>query len=136
MRINTVVFGAVLGLMAGTASLLAHNSFAAEYDANKLVKVTGIVTKVEWMNSHARFYVAVKDADGKVTTWNFELGAIPVLLKQGWRKNSLKEGDQVTVEGLRAKDNSYAASTRRVLWPDGRRVFGGSAVEDGAPPNQ
>jgi hypothetical protein len=136
MRINNVVLGALLGLMAGTVPLLAHHSFAAEYDANKPIKITGTVTKVEWMNPHARFYVDVKDADGKVTNWNFELGAIPVLLKQGWRKNSLKEGDQVTVEGLRAKDNSNAASTRKVLLPDGRRVFGGSAVEDGAPPNK
>jgi hypothetical protein len=136
MRINDVVVGTVLGLIAGAAPLLAHHSFAAEYDANKPITVTGIVTKVEWMNPHARFYVDVKDADGKVTNWNFELGAIPVLLKQGWRKTSLKEGDQVTVEGLRAKDNSFAASTRKVLLPDGRRVFGGSAAADGAPPNQ
>jgi len=136
MGINAVFFRAVLCLTAAAAPLLAHHSFAAEYDSNKPIKVTGIVTKVEWMNPHARFYVDVKEADGKVTNWNFELGAIPVLLKQGWRKTSLKEGDQVTVEGLRAKDSSNAASTRRVLLADGRRVFGGSAVEDGAPPNQ
>jgi hypothetical protein len=134
MRINAVVYGTVLALMAGAAPLLAHHSFAAEYDSNKPIKVTGTVTKVEWMNPHARFYVDVKDADGKVTTWNFELGAIPVLLKQGWRKTSLKEGDQVTVEGFRAKDSSNAASTRLVLLPDGRRVFGGSAAADGYPP--
>ena len=132
MKINAMVCGTVLSLMAGP--LLAHHSFAAEYDANKPIKITGTVTKVEWMNPHARFYVDVKDADGKVTNWNFELGAIPVLLKQGWRKNSLKEGDQVTVEGLRAKDNAFAASTQRVVLPDGRRVFGGAAREDGAPP--
>ena len=136
MRLNGVLIGTVLSLAIGAAPLAAHHSFAAEYDANKPIKVTGTVTKVEWMNPHARFYVDVKDADGNVTNWNFELGAIPVLLKQGWRKNSLKEGDVVTVEGLRAKDSSNAASTRRVLLPDGRRVFGGSAVEDGAPPNQ
>jgi uncharacterized protein DUF6152 len=136
MRIKSVVFGAVLGLLAGAAPLLAHHSFAAEYDEHKPIKITGTVTKVEWMNPHARFLVAVKEADGKVDTWNFELGAIPSLLKQGWRKNSLKEGDQVTVEGYGAKDNSFVASARKVLLADGKTVFGGAAPEDGAPPNR
>ena len=113
--------------------MLAHHSFAAEYDSNKPVKVTGVVTKVEWMNPHARFYVDVKGADGKVTNWNFELGAIPVLLKQGWTKNSLKAGDEVTVEGSAAKDASNTASARSVKLPDGRRVFGGSAGPNEAP---
>ena len=72
--------------------MLAHHSFEAEYDFNKPMKVTGTVTKMEWMNPHAHFYLDVKDASGKVTNWNFELGAIPVLLKQGWRKDSLKAG--------------------------------------------
>jgi len=88
------------------------------------------------MNPHARFYVDVKEADGTVSTWNFELGAIPVLLKQGWRKDALKPGDQVTVEGNRAKDESHTAAARVVLLPDGRRVFGGSAADGSAPPNQ
>jgi DNA/RNA endonuclease YhcR with UshA esterase domain len=110
--------------------VLAHHSFAAEYDASKPVKVTGTVTKVEWMNPHARFYVEVKDDSGKVTNWNFELGAIPVLLKQGWRKDSLKPGDQVTVEGSLAKDGSNSANARSVKLPDGRRVFGGSSAPD------
>jgi Family of unknown function (DUF6152) len=134
MRVNAVVFGTVLSLAIGAAPLVAHHSFAAEYDVNKPVKVEGVVTKMEWMNPHARFYVDVKDADGKVTNWNFELGAIPVLLKQGWRKDSLKEGDHVTVEGVMAKDGSNNASARRVTLPDGRRVFGGSAADN--PPNQ
>src|SRR5579864_3927104 len=94
------MIAASFGLLVSAAPALAHHSFAAEYDANKPIKITGTVTKVEWMNPHARFYVDVKDADGKVTNWNFELGAIPVLLKQGWRKSSLKEGDQVTVEEI------------------------------------
>ena len=128
MRIELGVFVASLGLLAVSTPAFAHHSFAAEYDANKPVKITGTVTKVEWMNPHARFYVDVKGADGKVVNWNFELGAIPVLLKQGWTKNSLKEGDQVTVEGSAAKDSSNSANARSVTLADGRRVFGGSSA--------
>jgi Family of unknown function (DUF6152) len=110
--------------------LLAHHSFEAEYDFNKPMKVTGTVTKMEWMNPHAHFYLDVKDSNGKVINWNFELGAIPVLLKQGWRKDSLKQGDQVTVEGFLPKDGTKSmANARRVTLPDGRRVFGGSSAD-------
>lgn len=130
MRLKAGLIVAGLSLMGAAVPLLAHHSFAAEYDVNKPVNITGVVTKVEWMNPHARFYVDVKDADGKVTNWNFELGAIPVLLKQGWTKNSLKEGDTVTVEGSGAKDNSHSANARSVKLADGRRVFGGSSAPD------
>ena len=135
MRAKSITLAAAFGLLVSAAPLLAHHSFAAEYDTTKPVKVTGVVTKMEWMKPHARFYVDVKEADGTVATWNFELGAIPVLLKQGWRKEALKPGDQVTVEGNRAKDESHTAAARVVLLPDGRRVFGGSAA-DGSAPNQ
>jgi hypothetical protein len=130
MQIRTSFYLAGLSLMAAAIPLMAHHSFAAEYDSNKPIKVTGVVTKMEWMNPHARFYVDVKGTDGKVTNWNFELGAIPVLLKQGWRKNSLKPGDEVTVEGLAAKDSTASANARSVKLPDGRRVFGGSSAPD------
>jgi hypothetical protein len=130
MKVKTGVFVAGLCLLAVSTPSFAHHSFAAEYDTNKPVNITGVVTKVEWMNPHARFYVDVKDADGKVTSWNFELGAIPVLLKQGWTKNSLKEGDHVTVEGSAAKDNSHTANARAVKLADGRRVFAGSSAPD------
>ncbi len=133
MRVKAGIFVAVLSLLTAAVPLLAHHSFAAEYDSNKPITVTGTVTKMEWMNPHARFYVDVKDANGKVTSWNFELGAIPVLLKQGWRKDSLKAGDQVTVEGSMAKDGSKTANARSVKLPDGRRVFAGSPGGDGAP---
>ena len=136
MRAKSITIAAAMGLLVSAAPLLAHHSFAAEYDTTKPVKVTGVVTKMEWMNPHARFYVDVKEADGTVSNWNFELGAIPVLLRQGWRKEALKPGDQVTVEGNRAKDESHTAAARVVLLPDGRRVFGGSAADGSAPPNQ
>ena len=136
MRAKSLARAACLGLLVSVAPALAHHSFAAEYDTGKPIKVTGVVTKMEWMNPHARFYVDVKEADGTVSAWNFELGAIPVLLKQGWRKDALKPGDQVTVEGNRAKDESHTAAARVVLLPDGRRVFGGSAADGSAPPNQ
>jgi primosomal replication protein N len=120
------------GLLAAGVPLLAHHSFEAEYDFNKPVKLSGTVTKMEWMNPHAHFYIDVKDDNGAVTNWNCELGAIPVLLKQGWRKDSLKAGDQVTVEGFLAKDGTKGmANARRVTLPDGRRVFGGSSAPAG-----
>ena len=90
MKVKAGVFVAVLGLIAAAVPVLAHHSFAAEYEANKPITITGTVTRLEWMNPHARFYVEVKETDGKTALWNFELGAIPVLLKQGWRKDSLK----------------------------------------------
>jgi len=127
------VLAAGFGVLISAAPVLAHHSFAAEYDARKPVTVSGTVTKMEWMNPHARFYVDVKDESGKVTSWNFELGAIPTLLKQGWKKDSLKAGDQVTVEGSRNKDGSNTANARTVTLPDGRRVFGGSSGGDTAP---
>src|ERR1700687_750653 len=135
MRAKLALLAAGCGLLVSALPMLAHHSFAAEYDANKPITITGTVTKMEWMNPHARFYVDVKEADGNVTRWNFELGAIPVLLKQGWRKDSLKAGDQVTVESSRAKDGSTTGNARSVKLPDGRRVFGGSSGGDG-PPNQ
>ena len=135
MRVHASALVAVLSLVASAVPLSAHHSFAAEYDANKPVTITGTVIKLEWMNPHARFYVDAKDADGKITHWNFELGAIPVLVKQGWRRDSLKPGDEVTVEGSRAKDGSTTGNARVVRLADGRRVFGGSSGGD-VPPNQ
>jgi hypothetical protein len=116
-------------LMLAALTLTAHHSFEAEYDYNKPIKVSGVVTKMEWMNPHPHFYVDVTDADGKVTNWNMELGAIPVLLKQGWRKDSLVKGNMVTVEGFAAKDGTKGmGNARRVLLPDGRQVFGGTSA--------
>jgi len=125
------VLTASLGLLLASAPLLAHHSFAAEFDANQKVALKGTVTKVEWTNPHAWFYIDVKDDSGAVAHWQCEVGPPNELSRRGWRKDSLKPGDQVTVNGFRAKDGTNTANAREVLLPDGKKVFSGSA--DGGP---
>jgi hypothetical protein len=122
------------GLVAAVAPALAHHSFAAEYDNGKPITMTGTVTKVEWMNPHARFYIDVKNESGKVTNWEFELGSPNGLMRRGWTRNSLKEGDVVTVDGYHAKDGSALGNARNVKLADGRKIFAGS-TDDGGPVN-
>jgi hypothetical protein len=122
-----------LGLLAALAPpLLAHHSFAAEYDANVPVKVTGTVTRVDWQNPHIWFFVDVKDDQGKVTSWGFSGGPPGVLQRRGISRTALKAGDVVVVEGFRARDGSNNGSGGRVTFPDGRSVFTASN-EDRAP---
>jgi hypothetical protein len=130
MKISLLCIIAIgLGLSAMPA--LAHHSFAAEYDNKAPVDLTGTVTKVEWMNPHARFYLDVKDDSGKVTNWEFELGSPNGLMRQGWSRNSMKLGDVVSVQGSKAKDGSNLANARTVKLSDGRKLFAGSASETG-----
>jgi len=120
------------GLFLASAPVFAHHSFAAEFDAAKPVKVSGAVTNIEWLNPHIWLYVDVKDEGGKMTRWSFEGGPPNALYRQGWRRDSLKVGDTVTVDGFQAKDGTHTANARGVVLPDGKKVFAGSAG-DGAP---
>jgi hypothetical protein len=114
-------------VLAFAIRLSAHHSFEAEYDANKPLLLKGVVTRMEWMNPHSRFYVDVKDEKGQIVNWNVELASPNVLLRQGWTKDALKVGDQVTVEASQAKDGSRFANAQRVTLADGRNVFAGSS---------
>jgi hypothetical protein len=119
-------------LVAAGSEIIAHHSFSAEYDGNQPVKVSGVVTRVEWTNPHIWFFVDVKDDQGKVTNWGFSGGPPGVLQRRGISRTAMKAGDVVVVEGFRARDGSHNASGGRVTFADGRSVFTASN-EDRAP---
>jgi hypothetical protein len=110
----------------------AHHSFAAEFDSDKAVKLTGTVTKVQWRNPHTYFYVDVADEKGAVHNWAMELGSPNGLSRRGWTKDTLKLGDTIIVEGSRARDNSYKANASNVTLANGKRLFNGSNDDDAA----
>ena len=119
-------------LLGAAAPSLAHHSFAAEFDASKPAELKGTVTKVEWQNPHAWFFMDVKDDTGKVSNWGVELGSPNGLMRAGWSKNSLKVGDVVAVEGSRAKDGSNHANARFVtLASTGKKLFADSSQGQG-----
>ena len=138
MRAKLGIFFALITLLAVAVPAIAHHAFAAEYDADQPVKLKGKITKFEWTNPHARFYIDVEDK-GTVTNWNLELASPNVLKRNGWSSKLLQIGDTITVEGSRAKDGSKMANAKVVILANGQRVFSGLQGADApnAPsPNQ
>jgi hypothetical protein len=128
-----------IGALCCSLPLLAHHSFAAEYDSRKTITVHGVVQKVAWVNPHAYVWVDVKDDSGKVITYAFESLSPNALMRGGWTKNSLKAGDEVTVDGYLAKDGkplsdgSIHANSKLITLADGRKVFAGSSADTAEP---
>ena len=121
-----------IGSLALLAPLPAHHAFSSEFDATKPVRLRGTITKMEWINPHAWIHIEVKDESGSVTNWMVEAGPPGALVRRGWRKDSVKPGVEVLVEGYRAIDGSNKANGRDVTLPDGTRLFAGSSGT-GAP---
>ena len=131
-RIRLAVLASGASLFIGRAPMFAHHSFPpesfpaasfdAEFDDRQPILISGCVTKVEWSNPHTHFYLDVKDAQGKVTNWDFELASPNALMHEGWMRNSLKPGADVTVQGYRAKDGSNLVNAKTVKLSEGRQV--------------
>ena len=127
-RFRFAVVVAGLGWFLAATPALAHHAFSATFDANKPVKMTGVVTKIEWQNPHTWFYIDVKDETGKVTNWGMEMGSPNGLIRAGWTRSSLKVGDAVSVEGFQARDGSSLGNARVViLTSTGQRLFAASS---------
>jgi hypothetical protein len=129
MKTKLAIFAVGIAVLLAGKPMVAHHSFAAEFDSAKTIKLTGTVTKIEWMNPHAYFYIDVMGDGGKVANWGLEMGSPNGLMRQGWTRNSMKIGDTVIVEGSAAKDGSLIGNARNVTLSDGKRLFAASSQQ-------
>jgi hypothetical protein len=133
MRLRALAILGVTGMLLAAAPLLAHHSFAAEYDAKKPIELKGTITKVDWMNPHVYFYIDVKDDSGKIANWAFEMGPPRLLERGGWKKSTMKEGDEVIVSGTLAKDGGKHGNARSVTLANTGQKLGGASSEGTIP---
>ena len=132
MKMKLAALSAAVGMLLVALPALAHHSFSAEFDVQKPITLKGTFVKMDWVNPHSQIHIDVMGPDGKVTTWSCEALPPNSLYRQGWRKDSLKPGDQIEIEGYQAKDGTANMWTRSVKTADGRRMFAGSP--DALPP--
>jgi len=122
MKLNLTMIAVSAGLLMVGLPAAAHHSFAAEYDSTKKITLKGVVTKFEWTNPHAHFYLDVTDAKGKVANWNLELASPNMMQRNGWTRHSLNEGDKVVVVASQAKDGTNTASADTIQKSDGTKL--------------
>jgi hypothetical protein len=127
MRLRALIFITFVSLLQASVPVWAHHAFAAEFDGNKLVKLRGTVTKMEWINPHAWLHLDVKSADGSVVNWAIELGPPNALIKRGWTKKDVPAGIELLVDGYQSKDGAMRANGREITFPDGKKLFAGSS---------
>ena len=133
MKLRAFAILGISSLLLAAAPLLAHHSFAAEYDAKKPIELKGTITKVDWMNPHVYFYIDVKDDGGKIANWAFEMGPPRLLERGGWKKSTMKEGDEVIVSGTLAKDGGKHGNARSVTLANTGQKLGGASSEGTIP---
>ena len=133
MKITLAVLTGAAGLLLSGLPVLAHHSFAAEFDATKPITVKGVVTKMDWVNPHSHLRFDVKGEDGTIEHWSAECLPPNGLYRQGWNRNTIKAGEEVTVTGFKAKDGSTYMWTQTIITSDGRRLLSGSPEGSGGP---
>lgn len=133
MRRTFAVMLGISSLLLASAPAWAHHAFAAEFDAQKPVKLRGTVAKVEFINPHSWIHIDVKDADGKITRWMVEGGSPNALFRRGVTKDALPQGTEISVDGYQAKDGSNRANGRDITFADGRKLFVGGSNPDEQP---
>jgi hypothetical protein len=135
MKLKFAALGACASLLLAAVPALAHHSFAAEFDVSKPVTLKGKFVKMDWVNPHSQIQIEVTGTDGKSVIWSCEALPPNVLYRQGWRKDAIKPGDEIEIEGFQAKDGTASMWTRTVKTADGRKLFAGSpdALPPGAP---